>query len=130
MKTLAILLSIFLFSTSALAANSVIDFTDRPPSPWNTSMYIQTSSPNPLLTQLIADNLSHTLTLSTTAQSSTQPIIHFSLSFNGTGTGCIVRMMDTSAKGLHPGYPVAAGTTFGRGIHLNTKFVNYSGCYN
>lgn len=114
------------FAYSSMAANSVISFTDL-----NYATYAkqQTETANPLLTQLVTDNNSHTITLSSIGTYQNPPIA-FSLRFNGTNSACIVRLMNTATKASWIAYPVAAGGIFGQGIHPNTLFINYSSCFN
>ena len=112
------------------AANSVISFTEQLTADNDNFTRFQTEAANPLLTIKIADNNSHTITLSSVQTSVMTPIKFISLRFNGTGTGCIVRFMATNNKSLYVAYPVAAGGVLGMGMHPNTKFVNYSGAFN
>lgn len=126
MKYILALFGLFVFSSVALAGNSVISFTDLN---YANVIKLQTESSNPLLTQLIADNFSHNITL-TSIGTSQNPPLYFSLRFNGTGTGCIVRLMNTTTKASWVAYPVAANGVFGQGIHPNTLFINYSSCFN
>ena len=130
MKNLLVLIFILFGASTCFAANSVIDFADTFTYNPREGIRVQAFSPNPLLTQLVGDNLSHTITLSTTQASSLAPILYFRLSFNGTGTGCIVRPMYSATKASYVAYPVASQTVFALGIHPNTKFINYSSCYN
>lgn len=130
MKKLFVAIFILLGASPCFALNSVLDFTDFLVYNPREGIRIQTSAANPLLTQLISDNLSHILTLSSVQASSLNPIIYFSLHFNGTGTGCQVRLMHTATKASWVAYPIAAASTFGQGIHPNTAYINYSGCYN
>jgi hypothetical protein len=123
-------LFIILMAIPCFAANSVISFTDQMTNNNTDYTKVQSEAANPLLTQLIADNLSHTLLLSSIQTSSAAPIIYLSLRFNGTGTGCIVRLMNTTTKASYVAYPVAAAAPFGQGIHPNFKYFNYSSCYN
>ena len=117
-------------AATCFAANSVISFTDMMVNNNTDFTKAQTEAANPVLTQLIANNNSHTLTLSSIQVSSLTPIIYMSLRFNGTGTGCIVRLMKTTTKASWIAYPVAASTVFGQALHQNVKYLNYSSCYN
>jgi hypothetical protein len=121
---------LLLAATAAYAGQSVIDFTDVMPTYTPDYTRLQTTAPNPLLTLAVPDNYSHTLTLSSVAASSTAPIIYFTLYFNGTGAGCIARLMHTTTRASWVAYPITAGQPFGLGINPNTLFINYSGCYN
>jgi len=112
------------------AANSVISFTEQLATDNDNFTRFQTETANPLLTQLVADNNSHVITLKDIQTSSATPIKFFTLRFNGVGPGCIVRFMATNNKSLYVAYPVAAGGVLGMGMHPNTKFVNYSGAFN
>ena len=126
MKYIIVLFGILGFSTAAFAGNSVISFTDLN---YANVIKLQTESSNPLLTQLIADNISHTIPLSSVGTSQNPPLF-FSLRFNGSGTGCIVRLMTTTTKASWVAYPVAASSAFSQGINPNTLYINYSGCFN
>ncbi len=125
--------SLFLLAigSSAFAGNSLIDFTDTLVAPVGIPAFAQTSTPHPSLTQLVTDNYSHTLTLASVQVSSLQPILYLSFYFNGSGTGCIVRPMNSATKASWVAYPVAAGASIGFGVNPSqfTMF-NYSSCYN
>ena len=130
MRKLLLAIAFTLLSVGvSYALNSVISFTDQPSmGAYSTGYFqVQTEAPNPSLTILITDNLSHMITLSTT---SAAPILYYSLRFNGTGTGCQTRLMHTATKASWVAYPVTAGGIFGAGINPNTLFINYTGCYN
>jgi hypothetical protein len=129
MRYLGALALVFMAAT-CFAANSVISFTEQLARDNDDYTKYQTESANPKLTILIADNLSHTLTLSSIQTSSLTPIAFLSLRFNGTGTGCIVRPMYTTTKASYVAYPVAASGVFGMGVSTNFKYFNYSSCYN
>lgn len=120
------LFGLLVFSQQVFAANSVISFTDLF---YSSYQKIESESANPLLSVLISNNNSNTITLSSVGTSQNPPI-YFSLRFNGTGTGCIVRLMNTATKASWVAYPVAAGGVFGQGIHTNTLYINYSSCFN
>lgn len=127
----AVLCSVLMMvAIPCFAANSVISFTEQMARDSDNYTRAQTEAANPLLTIKIADNLSHTLTLSSIQTSSLTPIVFLSLRFNGTGTGCIVRPMYTTTKASYIAYPVAAAGTFGMGVSNNFKYFNYSSCYN
>lgn len=85
---------------------------------------IMGAAPDPLLTTLIEDDSSHTMSLLDTQS---KKYTWIGLTYNGTGT-CVVRMMKTNAPTSYPAYKVAPGGVFDRVIHKNAKFFNYSGC--
>ena len=130
MRKILVLCVIFIsIAVPVYAANTVLSFTDQLiNSPYATG--VQTEAANPLLTQLISDNFSHTLTLSSIQTSAIVPIVYISLVFNGTNSGCIVRPMYTTTKASYLAYPVSAGGGWGMAVHPNFKFFNYSSCYN
>lgn len=78
------------------------------------------AAPDPIQTVLIADNYSHTVTVTNQ--------IWYDLAYNGSGT-CIIRLMNTTTKASWPAEQVqSGGPVHSYMIHGNTKFINYSGC--
>ena len=85
---------------------------------------IMGAAPDPLLPVLVADELSHTVSL---LDSRGKKYTWVGLTYNGTGT-CIARLMNSATKASYPAQKVTAGTTFDRVVHKRSLFFNYSGC--
>lgn len=127
MKKGFLILVCLLCASAAWAGPSVIDFTDSLVSMTNKAVYAQVQTPNPLLSIQVADNLSHTLTISSIV-TAPNTAMFMNMAFNGSGT-CYVRLMNNTTRGSWPQYTVPAGTNFGRGIHPNTLYFHYSSCF-
>jgi hypothetical protein len=78
------------------------------------------ASPDPLQTVLIADNFSHTATISNQ--------IWYDIVYQGAAT-CYYRLMATNVKATYVQEAIPAGTTNSYLFSGNVKFINYSGCY-
>ena len=85
----------------------------------NTDGVLQGAAPDPLQTIKIADDYSHTYSVTGN--------IWYDLVYQGSGT-CIIRLMNTNAKESYTAETVTQGQPHTYLIHGNTNFINYSGC--
>lgn len=115
MKKLILIAILCLIPALAFAGSMVKTFDD---------LNIQGASSDPLLNALISTNASTVVSLK---DAKGKKYTWFNLLYNGTGT-CIVRVMNTNAKASYPAIPVAVQGQFGRVVHGNALFLNYSGC--
>jgi len=87
-------------------------------------LYIMGAAPDPLLTTLIEDEYSHTISLK---DARSKKYTWVGLSYNGAGT-CIVRLMNTTTKASYTAQKVSSGGIFDRVVNKNALYLNYSGC--
>jgi hypothetical protein len=141
MRTRRLLISIvgvLLCAATCFAAQSVIDFTEIMTAYPQDNTKLQFSAPDPLLTLAITSNASNTINLRTipiptasTVYWPTNPVLLFNLYFNGSGSNCIVRLMNNTTKASWVAYPILPATqghVFTQAINPNTLYINYSGC--
>ena len=141
MRTRRILISVacvLLFACCCQAAQSVIDFTEVMTTYASDNTKLQFSAPDPFLTLAITSNASTTINLRTipiptasTVYWPTNPVLLFNLYFNGAGSSCIVRLMNSTTKASWVAYPILPATqghVFTQAINPNTLYINYSGC--
>jgi hypothetical protein len=135
---LLIVICLLLCETTCFAYQSLIDFTEVLTTYGVDSTKLQFSAPDPLLTLAITSNASNTINLRTipiptasTVYWPTNPVLLFNLYFNGSGSNCIVRLMNSTTKASWVAYPILPATqghVFTQAINPNTLYINYSGC--
>ena len=116
MKTLAILAVLMLAAVPVFAGSMAETFD---------SLDIQGAAPDPLLSVVVADNNSHNVSL---VDSYGKKLTWFGFYYNGTGTSCIVRLMNLNNKSLYVPVPVAAAASYERVVNKNALLFNYTGC--